>query len=248
MNQYRLKEYINANPDAKLRDLVSQLIYDEIVELRIKPGAKLNVNQIAASLGISRTPVAEAISKLTDIGFIVNHPNQNGNFVLDLSLNDMINLYQVRTAIECEAAALCAHNAGDATVRELSYLAEAFKDSVIRKDIRGMKDTDMPFHRLIIEASGNPYIHKSYELLVPKLTMYQSSMLEFIGRSSNSENPWLSSVKFNHISVVSAIRMRMPELARQSMADHVNASLNFTSLSGNGADPFTALRGGHEQH
>ena len=246
MNQYKLKEYINANPDAKLRDLVAQLLYDEIVELRISPGAKLNVNQISASLGISRTPVAEAIAKLTEIGFVVSHPGQNGNFVLDLNLNDMINLYQVRTAVESEAAALCAHNADDTTVRELSNLAEAFKDSVIRRDTRGMKDTDMPFHRLIIDSCGNPYIRQSYDILLPKLTMYQSSMLEFIGRSNNDNNPWLSSVKYNHISVVAAIRMRMPILARQSMSDHVDASMNFTTLSGNGSDPFVALRARHE--
>ena len=246
MDQYKLKAYMAANPDTKLRDLVAQLLYDEIVELRISPGAKLNVNQISASLGISRTPVTEAVAKLTEVGFVVSHPGQSGNYVLDLSLNDMISLYQVRTAIESEAAALCAHNADDATVRKLSDLAEAFKDSVIRKDIRGMKDTDMPFHRLIIDSCGNPYILRSYELLLPKLTMYQSSMLEFIGRSNNEDNPWLSSIKFNHISVVAAIRMRMPLLARQSMADHVDASMNFTTLSGNGADPFLALRAGHE--
>ena len=64
MDQYRLKKYISENPDAKLRDLVTKLLYDDIVELRITPGSKLNVNQIAASLGISRTPVAEAIGKL----------------------------------------------------------------------------------------------------------------------------------------------------------------------------------------
>ena len=76
--------------------------------------------------------------------------------------------------------------------------------------------------------------------------MYQSSMLEFIGRSNNDNNPWLSSVKYNHISVVAAIRMRMPILARQSMSDHVDASMNFTTLSGNGSDPFVALRARHE--
>ena len=65
MDRYQLREYINANPDTKLRDLVAQLIYDEIVALRISPGAKLNVNQISASLGISRTPVTEAIAKLS---------------------------------------------------------------------------------------------------------------------------------------------------------------------------------------
>lgn len=242
MDRYKLKQYMEQNPDSKLRDLVMKLLYDEIVGLHIAPGTKLNVNQLAASLGISRTPVAEAVGSLAEIGFVVTRPGQSGSFVLDLSLHDMINLYRVRNAIESEAASLCAHHADEGVVRELNGLAEAFRDSVVRRDIRGMKDTDLPFHRLVINSCGNPYIVRSYEQILPKLIMYQSSMMEFVGQESNENNPWLSSVKYNHISVVSAIRMRMPELARQSMADHINTSLNFTSLSGDGADPFMALR------
>jgi DNA-binding GntR family transcriptional regulator len=234
---------MNAEPEAKLRDLVSKLIYDEIVALRIAPGARLNVNQIATSLGISRTPVAEAIAKLTDIGFAVTHPGQSGSYVLDLNLTDMISLYQVRSAIESEAAALAAYSADEAAVRELTMLAEAFHDSVTRRDIRGMKDTDMPFHHLLIDSCGNPYLRQSYELLLPKLTMYQSSMVEFIGKMGGEDNPWMPSVKYNHTSIISAIRLRMPELARTSMADHVSASLSFTSLIGHGADPFSAIKG-----
>ena len=71
MEQYTLRQYMEKNPDAKLRDIVADMLYDEIVSLRIAPGAKLNVNQLASSLGISRTPVAEAIARLTDIGFIM---------------------------------------------------------------------------------------------------------------------------------------------------------------------------------
>lgn len=244
MDKYQLKQYMDASPDAKLKDLVMKLLYDEILGLRIVPGSKLNVNQIAASLGISRTPVAEAVTSLAEIGFVVSHPGQPGSFVLDLSLTDMIDLYRVRDAVESTAAALCAYQADDRVVRELSLLAEAFKESVENRDIRGMKDTDMPFHRLIIDSCGNPYIVKSYEQILPKLIMYQASMLNFVVQQDNDANPWLTSVKYNHISVVSAIRMRMPELARQSMAEHVGASLNFTSLSGDGGDPFRAIRRG----
>ena len=242
MDKYKLDEYISANPDAKLRDLVMKLLYDEIVGLRITPGSRLNINQIASSLGISRTPVAEAISSLSEIGFVVSKPGQAGNYALELSLPDMIHLYRVRNAVECEAAALCAYNADDNVVRQLTLLADAFRDSVELRDIRGMKDTDMPFHRLIIDSCGNPYIVQSYEQILPKLIMYQASMLEFVVKQSNEHNPWLSSVKFNHISVVSAIRMRMPELARQCMEEHIGTSLNFTSLSGDVEDPFTALQ------
>ena len=243
MDRYKLREYMTAEPEAKLRDLVTRLLHDEIVALRIAPGSRLNVNQIAASLGISRTPVAEAIVSLTEQGFVTTHTGQNGSYVLDLSLKDMISLYQVRSAIESEAAALAAYSAGDVAVQELTVLAEAFHDSVTRRDIRGMKDTDMPFHRLLIESCGNPYLLQSYELLLPKLTMYQSSMVEFIGMTGGEDNPWMPSVAYNHTSIVAAIRLRLPEMARAAMADHVSASLSFTSLTGQGADPFSAVKG-----
>ena len=246
MDKYQLKRYMDAEPGAKLRDLVTKLLYDEIVSLRILPGTKLNVNQLAASLGVSRTPVAEAVASLADVGFVVSRPGQSGSFVLDLSMVDMINLYQVRNAIESEAAFLCAHSADESIVRDLTLLAEAFKNSVANRDIRGMRETDMPFHRLIIDSCGNPYLIQSYENILPKLTMYQASMVEFVGQKGNESNPWLSSVEYNHMSVVSAIRMRLPELARQSMADHIRASLNYTSLSGEGADPFHPFRKGKE--
>ena len=71
--------------------------------------------------------------------------------------------------------------------------------------------------------------------------MYQSSMLHFLSDIGSENNPWMPSVLYNHVSIVSAIRMRMPSLARQSMSEHIDASLNFTALSGNGGDPFLSM-------
>ena len=242
MDRYQLQKMMEECPEAKLKDLVMQLLYDEIISLKISPGTRLNVNQLASILGISRTPVVEAIAGLTEMGFVVNRPEQAGSFVLELSLHDMISLYQARDAIESEAAFLCAYNADENTIMELTRLADAFRDSVTMHDIRGMKDTDMPFHMMIVDSCGNRYLKRSYEQIRPYLTRYQASMLEFIGRESNDCNPWLSNVKYNHTAVVSAIRMRMPELARQSMAEHVASSLSFTSMSREGFDPFASLK------
>ena len=130
MDRYQLQKMIDAQPEAKLKDLVMQLLYDEIISLKLSPGTRLNVNQIASILGISRTPVAEAIAGLVENGFVVNRPEQAGSFVLELSLPDMISLYQVRNAVESEAAYLCAYNADDRTIRELTRLSDAFRDSV----------------------------------------------------------------------------------------------------------------------
>ena len=242
MNRFDLQKQIEQQPEAKLKDLIMKMLFDDIISLKIAPGSRINVNQIASAMGISRTLVVEAVAGLTEAGFIVNRPEASGSYVLELSLKDMISLYQVRDAIESEAAFLCAHNAEDSTIRELTRLADAFRDSVIMHDIRGMKDTDMPFHRMIIESCGNTYLIRSYEQIVPYLTRYQASMLEFIGRSSNDQNPWLSGVKYNHTALVSAIRLRLPELARQSMKDYIASSLNFTSMSGEGVDPFASAK------
>lgn len=240
MNRYDLQQHMEAHPEAKLKDLVMEMLFQDIISLNLAPGSRINVNQIAASMGISRTPVVEAVTALTEAGFLVNHQDSAGSYVLELSLKDMISLYQVRDAIESEASYLCAHNADDSAIVELTRLAEAFRDSVFLHDIRGMKDTDMPFHRLIVETCGNPYLIRSYQQILPYLTRYQASMLEFIRRSSNDQNPWFSSVQYNHIAVVSAIRLRLPELARQSMTEHIASSLNFTSLSG--VDPFATAK------
>ena len=80
MDRFQLKKLMQAHPDAKLKDLVMKLLYDEILGLRIAPGSKLNVNQIASSLGISRTPVAEAVAGLSEGGFVVTHPGQPGSW------------------------------------------------------------------------------------------------------------------------------------------------------------------------
>ncbi len=242
MDRYELQKMIAEHPEAKLKDLVMDLIYSDIISLKLPPRSRLNVNQLASALGISRTPVAEAVAGLTEMGFVVGRPDQPGSFILELSLTDMISLYQARNAIESEAAYLCAYHAEDSTIRQLTFLADAFRDSVIMKDIRGMKDTDMPFHRLIIDSCENKYLQHSYDEILPYLTRYQASMLEFIGRANNTSNPWLSNVKYNHTALVSAIRMRLPDLARQSMADHISSSLSFTSLSGEGVDPFASLQ------
>ena len=92
MDRYDILRKMEQQPDAKLKDLVMQLLYQEIISLKIAPGEKLNVNHLAAQLGISRTPVAEAIASLTESGFVVSRPDQAGSFVLDLSLQDMISL------------------------------------------------------------------------------------------------------------------------------------------------------------
>ncbi|MBQ2564083.1 MAG: GntR family transcriptional regulator [Oscillospiraceae bacterium] len=231
MNNELLQQYIKANPKWKLKDVVVQLMYDQIINLKILPATKLNINQLAQSLGISRTPVAEAVGELMEKGLIVNRDDNPGYYVMNLNINDMIDLYRVRTALECEAAAVCTERASAQVIRELEELAGHFTQFAQKRDQEGMTDADMPFHRLIVDSSEDPYIVKCYDLMVPYLSMYQKAMTRAV--ATDRDNPWYSSVIYNHEAIASAIKMHIPELARTAMKDHINASLNYSSYTKN---------------
>ena len=186
MNREKLESYLEKNPFAKLSEVVTQILYDQIVLLDIPPASKLNINQIATDLGISRTPVVEAINKLQAIGFVETRPKASGFYV-----------------------------------------------------------TDMPFHKLIVESSGNKYLIRSYNELLPNLTMYQGSWSKFI--SPEQSNPWSSQVVHQHGAIVSSIKLHIPALARQAMAEHIKSSLNFVAYSDNTDDPFWIVKRSSEK-
>ena len=234
MNREKLESYLEKNPFAKLSEVVTQILYDQIVVLDIPPASKLNINQIATDLGISRTPVVEAINRLQAIGFVETRPKASGFYVTDMNLLDMIDLYDARTAIECEAAALCADKASPEAVAQMDSLATEFKKAVPRMDGKRLKETDMPFHKLIVESSGNKYLIRSYNELLPNLTMYQGSWSKFIS-------------PHQHGAIVSSIKLHIPALARQAMAEHIKASLNFVAYSDNTDDPFWIVKRSSEK-
>ncbi|MEG1790071.1 MAG: GntR family transcriptional regulator [Oscillospiraceae bacterium] len=240
MNREKLAEYLSQNPFAKLGDVVERMLYDEIVVLDMAPASKLNINQLASDLGISRTPVAEAINRLQAIGFVETHPGSSGFFVTDMNMPDMIDLYSARSAIESEAAALCAETAPPEAILRLEGLAVEFKKAIPKNDGKTLKETDMPFHKLIVESSGNRYLIKSYGEILPNLTMYQGSWTRFI--DPEKDNPWSSKVVHQHNAIVAAIKMRLPDLARQAMAEHIRSSLNFVAYADNATDPFFIVK------
>ena len=146
MNQKKLQERLEQNPFAKLGDIVADLLFDEIVSLRLAPSTKLNINNISKELGISRTPVTEAINQLCGIGFVDVHPNASGYFVSALTMTELISLYNARAAIESEAAYLCAETASYDVIAGLENYASEYKRALQRRDNQALKEVEMPFH------------------------------------------------------------------------------------------------------
>lgn len=229
MDQQKLQECLEKNPFAKLGDMVADLLFDEIVSLRLAPSSKLNINNISKELGISRTPVTEAINQLCNIGFVEVRSNTSGYFVSALTMTELLNLYNARAAIESEAAYLCAETASYDVISGLENYASEYKRAFQRRDGQALKEVEMPFHRLIIDNCENKYLQSCYEQILPPLTRYQNYYTEFI--DTDTANPWSHRVAHQHSAIVSAIKMHIPELARQLMNEHIRTGISQAAFS-----------------
>lgn len=229
MDQQKLQECLEKNPFAKLGDMVADLLFDEIVSLRLAPSSKLNINNISKELGISRTPVTEAINQLCNIGFIEARSNTSGYFVSALTMTELINLYNARAAIESEATYLCAEIANYDVIAGLENYASEYKRAFQRRDSQALKEVEMPFHRLIIDNCENKYLQSCYDQILPTLTRYQNYYTEFI--DTDIANPWSNRAAHQHSAIVSAIKMHMPDLARQLMNEHIRTGISQAAFS-----------------
>jgi DNA-binding GntR family transcriptional regulator len=131
-----------------------RVIRDDLISLRIEPGASLEEKKLSASLEVGLTPVRDAIKRLTLERLLVTYPRR-GTFAAEINTSDERWLTEARTGLEVLAAALAAQRASDverAVLMELAEKLEGSKLSMVYID----RDADV--HRAIYAAAHNPYL------------------------------------------------------------------------------------------
>ena len=148
----------DADAFTSLRDKVVQRVRSDIVSGRSAPGAMYSVPTLAEQLGISTTPVREALLELSRCGLI--SPRRNRGFRVEaISLDDLNNLFAVRTLLERFAViTLAERGVGDTS--ELRARAGAVAAAVKAKDVPGYLESDRAFHLELVERAGNPLLSK----------------------------------------------------------------------------------------
>ena len=125
---------LNLDEYKPLRDVVFENLREAILEGQLKPGQRLMEVQLAEQLGVSRTPVREAIRKLELEGLVVMLPRK-GAYVANMSLKDVIDALEVRASLEGLSASLAAERISDIDLKKLKRIAEEFKESTMNADI-----------------------------------------------------------------------------------------------------------------
>jgi DNA-binding GntR family transcriptional regulator len=139
-------------------DSVVERVYDRVkamaVAYELKPGERVNEVEIARRLGASRTPLREALNRLSAEGLLRFTPGK-GYFCRDLDVDEVLQLYELRKTIEVAAVRLAVERANDADIDALlAFLSETGPDPGDRS-IAALVDLDETFHQRLLAMSGN---------------------------------------------------------------------------------------------
>ena len=149
------------------RPLARQEVYETlqkwIVEGVYKPGENMRDQELAEALGVSRTPVREALQRLEDEGFVQTAANRWTRVAqIDSSMAD--NLYPIIETLECLALSLAQDHLSPADLQAMADANESLRRAIAINDASAAYQADEAFHQVFIQRSGNPdLIHLLYE-------------------------------------------------------------------------------------
>ena len=191
-------------------DFVYESLRDAISDGRIAVGERVREEEIARNLGVSRTPVREALQRLHQRGLLV-FGNGRGLVVAELSQHQVLQLYAMREILEGSAARFAAQhaNATDVTIlyRLQKDLAEAKPDALL------LVTLNRRFHQAIYEAAHNQYLMQTLNMLHDSLALLHNATFRVPNRRSESDE--------EHRRIVAAIEKRDPDAAEQAAREHI---------------------------
>ena len=145
---------INLNDYKPLREVIFNSLREAIIIGELRPGERLMEVQLAEKMGVSRTPVREAIRKLELEGLVDMVPRK-GAHVAELSVKDIMDVLEVRASLDGLATALAAERITDDELKELKFINGQFASYIEKENLNGSIKKDAEFHDIIYKASRN---------------------------------------------------------------------------------------------
>ncbi|GIW12064.1 MAG: GntR family transcriptional regulator [Dehalococcoidia bacterium] len=194
---------------------------ERIILGELKPGERLSVEQLAAGIGVSRTPVRDAINRLALEGILVVHPRR-GTLVGALSVHDIRDVYQIRSFLEPAVAEYAAEHATESLMTDLNALQaewEQLDPAAIYRDLATTNryvEINAEFHRRLAAQTGNARLQRIVQAL------YIQPRIATVIFGSDYQGPLRRMAE--HRQIIAAIRERNGPAAAQAMRAHLQAA------------------------
>lgn len=201
----------------RLGDEVYDAIYANLMSLKIPPGGRMAIDSLSRELGVSQTPVREALSRLEAQGLVVKTHLIGYTAANQLDQNRLNQLYELRLLLEPHAAAVAAKKMDSAAIDNLARLAEDM-DNINADDAQAAYSTfaqlDSEFHDLIAQGSGNELIQDTLARLHIHVHLFRLFYHSHAASTAVAE----------HSEIIDALRKKDADRARGSMKAHIEAS------------------------
>ena len=174
---------LNMNAYLPLRDVVFNTLREAILKGELKPGERLMELQLAAKLGVSRTPIREAIRMLEQEGLAITIPRK-GAIVVGMTEKDMQDVLEIREALEELSVQVACDKITEEEIARLRENMENFEESLKSGDLKRMAEADVEFHDVIYQATDNPKLINMLNNLREQMYRYR---VEYLKNPSNHE-------------------------------------------------------------
>ena len=212
---------LKAIAETRLTQTVYRLLRTRIAEHDFAPGERLRLDQLAVQLGVSRTPVREALNTLADEGLIEIRPRR-GTFVAQADMSTITELYQLRLIIDTSVAKLLSPRLTPAQLRTLQKLFDKLVQQVTGEtyvDYGAYLERDRAFHSAIVRMLGNRRLMALYEEINLPLWLVRAQ------KNAGAPRDALTSLG-EHREILRALKSRDPGAAADAMAAHIEGSVD----------------------
>lgn len=204
---------MDVNEYLPLRDVVFNTLRQAILRGEMEPGERLMEIQLAQKLGVSRTPIREAIRKLELEGLVIMIPRK-GAEVAHITEKDMRDVLEVRSTLEELVVSLAIKNVTEEKLNELKAANKVFESAIVSKDVVNIVEADVKFHDILYSMTNNPRLIQIINNLREQMYRYR---LEYV-KDARTHSILIS----EHNDIIKQIKEKNIEVAKTVIHQHIS--------------------------
>lgn len=202
-------------PQSQIRDKVYEQLRQAIFAGRFKPGERLVERKLADVLGVSRTPVREAI-RMLELEGLVSHLPRIGVVVAEINEVEVLEIYRIRAVLEGLAARMAAERINPDQLKQLEMLLQSIQDNAKHNQLDALEKSHREFNEVIYKAADSPRLYGMITTLLDYVVRYARVGYAKPGRIDEANK--------EHHRLLEAIKLRDGDLAERIAREHIENS------------------------